>query len=957
MVAVRMAGEETVGVPDSGHPASAIRPGVMIGRDDELRRGTEMARDAAAGRGRLLLIQGEAGIGKTLLLRTILDESAGLIPHVVTGAADEFDQRLPFATLHSCLQPWEHLSGQAAKVLELIRDGSAEYPVIEAFLALVEEWCVASPVAVAVEDLHWADPASILLLRRLGKVAGQLPLLLAVTVRSGRGRRDVEALADSWRDDVASIQLAPLPDLAVEQLVRRLAGGKPGPALWDIVTGAAGNPLYISELLTGLARDGSVLTDGEVVDIESRDGGLALPSALGEAITGDLAVLSPETRRLLQVAALMGSTFSLAEVAAVMGGQATQLLGQISEATGAGVIVSQPDKLAFRHPLVRAVLDDGIPPSARQALHLQIAQALSSRASPERTAGHLLAAGPAAGPLLPWLASAADELAARAPALAADLLTQVLDTPIALAGQVSGQLRSALAASLLRSGRLSDAEQVARSALAAAQDPRTRAALWWTLASAYAGRGATDRAVDEIGAALATGELTLAEQARFSGLQARCYITLSQADDARAAWQESVAAARTSGDTEALAFATAAAAGSRAWDGWIEDALAFADASAAATESLGSRASAQLAPHVNRGICLTELDRDAEADQAFEDALRMAERGIGTDYLAWGYQCLARQWFWQGRWDEALGQVQAGLDLGDAMDMGRHLRGLSALIAVHRGDRETAASQLAFLSGPAPTTSPGRQSAHTPTWALALAAQADGDIPAATAILRPAWDVDTERDQLRYLRHYLVPDLVALQLATGDEAAGRRTADSIRNYASRRTAPALRRSVRHACALATGDAAELLAVAEEYQQARRPLFAAQASERAAVLLAGADQPRQAETALRQAVAGYEAFDAAWDLARADSMLRTLGVRRGKKGPRRRPRSGWEAMTETERIVAGLVAEGLSNPQIGARMYLSRRTVQYHVSSILTKLDIVSRVELAALVIRRGGVAG
>jgi DNA-binding CsgD family transcriptional regulator/tetratricopeptide (TPR) repeat protein len=929
----------------------------MIGRDGELRRGTALARDVAAGHGRLLLIQGEAGIGKTLLLRTILDDAAGLIPHVVTGAADEFDQRLPFATLHACLRPWEHVSGQAAKVVELIRDGSAEYPVIEAALTLVEEWCVAAPVAVAVEDLHWADPASILLLRRLGKVAGQLPLLLAATVRGGSGRRDVEALADSWREDVASIQLAPLPDLAVQQLVRRLAGGKPGPALWEIVTGAAGNPLYISELLTGLARDGSLRVEGDVVDIEVGEAGVALPSAVGEAITGRLAVLSPETSRLLQVAALMGSTFSLAEIAAVIGCPATQLLGQIREATGAGVIISQPETMAFRHPLVRAVLDDGIPPSARQALHLQIAQALTSGASPERAAEHLLAAGSAAGPLLPWLAGVADDLAARVPALAADLLTQVLNTSVVPVGQVTGQLRSALSAALLRSGRPSDAERVARSALAAAYDPRTRATLRWTLASAYAGRGATDRAVGELGAALATDELTLAERARFCGLQARCYITLSQADDARAAWEESVAAAQTSGDTEALAFATAAAAGSRAWDGWIEDALTFADASIAATESLGWRAGAQLAPHVNRGICLTELDRDAEADQAFEDALRMAERGIGTDYLAWGYQCLARQWFWQGRWDEALAQVQAGLDLGDAMDMGRHLRGLSALIAVHRGDRTAAASQLALLSGPMSATSPGRQSAHTPTWALAVAAQADGDIPAATAILRPAWDLDTERDQLRYLRHYLVPDLVALQLAAGDEAAGRCTAGSIRNYASRRTAPALRRSVRHACALAEGDVVELLAVADEYQQARRPLFAAQARERAAALLAGADQPRQAETALRQAVTDYESLEAGWDLARADSMLRTLGVRRGKKGPRRRPRSGWEAMTDTERIVAGLVAEGLSNPQIGARMYLSRRTIQYHVSSILTKLDIASRVELAALVVRHGGIAG
>ena len=946
-----------MGVPGSGHPPAAIQPGVMIGRDDELRRGTGLARDAAAGRGRLLLIRGEPGIGKTLLLRTLLEEAAGLIPHVVTGAADEFDQRLPFATLHSCLRPWEQLSSQAAKVLELIRDGSAEYPVIEATLTLVEEWCVAGPVAVAVEDLHWADPASILLLRRLGKVARQLPLLLAVTVRRGSGRRDVETLAGSWRHEATSIQLGPLPDLAVHQLVRRLAGGKPGPALWEIVAGAAGNPLYISELLTGLAREDGLRAEADVIDIDTGEAGLALPAALGEAITGRLAVLSADTRQLLQVAALMGSTFSLAEVAAVMECPATQLLGQVHEASEAGVIISQPDNMAFRHPLVRAVLDDGIPPSARQALHLQIARALSSGTSPERAAGHLLAAGSAAGPLLPWLASVADDLATRAPALASDLLTQVLDAPGPSGDEVTSQLRSALAAALLRSGRPEDAEHVARSALAAAGDPRIRAVLRWTLASACAGRGATDRAVEEIGAALATDELTLGERARFSGLRARCYITLSQPDDARAAWEESIAAARTSGDTEALAFATFAAAGSRTWDGWVEDALTFSDTSVTATESLGRRAGAQLAPHLSRGVCLAELDRDAEACQAFEGALRMAERGIGTDYLAWGYNCVARLQFWQGQWDEALTAVQAGLDLGDPVDMGRHLHGLSALIAVHRGDRKAAASQLAFLRGPAPATSPGRQSVHTPTWALAMAAQADGDIPAATAILRAVWDEDIERDQLRYLRHYLVPDLVALQLAVSDQAAARRTADSIRDYASRRTAPALRRSARHACALAAENAEELLAIADEYQQAQRVLFAAQARERAAALLAAGGQARQAETALRRAVSGYEALDAGWDLARADSALRSLGVHRGKKGPRRRPRSGWEALTGTERTVAGLVAEGLSNPQIGARMYLSRRTVQYHVSSILTKLDIVSRVELAALVVRHGGVAG
>jgi DNA-binding CsgD family transcriptional regulator/tetratricopeptide (TPR) repeat protein len=933
----------------------AIRPAIIVGRDDDLTRGRELASKAATGRGGLLLIEGEPGIGKTLLLRTILDAAADLIPDVVTGAADEFDQRLPFATLRSCLQPSAHWSSQAAKVLELIRDGGAENPVIDAALILVEERCVASPLAVAVENLQWADPASILLLHRLGKVAAQLPLLVAATIRGGSGRRDVEALADGWRSrDSAWVRLGPLPDPAVDQFVRRLVGGEPSPALRALLAEAAGNPLYIRELVTGLACGHRLRAVGGVIDVEPGAAGSALPSALRQAIIRRLAGLSPGTRPMLEVAALIGSTFSLAEVAAVMGCPAAQLLSQVREAAEAGLVVSLPDRLAFRHPVVRTVLDDDVLPSARQALHLHIAQTLVSHACPERATGHLLAAGPAAGPLLPWLATVADDLAARAPALAADLLTQVLDTLAVPAGEVTDRLRSALAAALLYAGRREEAQRVARCALAAVPDPRISVAVRWTLASAYAGLGATDRAVKELGEALATGQLALAEQARFHGLRAQCYLACGRPGEARIAWEESIEAARASGDTEGLAYGMAAASASRTWDGRIDEALTFADASATAAESLGPRAGAQLTSYWTRGVCLAELDRDAEADQAFEDALRMAGRGIGTDYLIWGYTCVARLRFWQGHWDEARTQVQAGLDLGDAIDMGRHLRGLSALIAVHRGDRNTTVSLLGALRGRWPGPPPGQQSGHAMTWARALAVQADGDVPAAAAILGQAWDENIENDQLRYICHYLVPDLVALHLAAGNQAAARRVADSIREYAERRTAPALRRSARHACALADGDAAQLLAVGDEYQQARRVLFAARAREQAAPLLAVAGQVQQAQATLRQAVAGYESLEADWDLGRAHSLLRTLGVHRGKTGPRRRPRSGWEAITETERVVAALVAEGLSNPQIGARMYLSRRTVQDHVSSILTKLDIVSRVELAALVARRGG---
>ena len=214
----------------------------VMGRDGELEIFTRLAQDAASGRGRLVLIEGEPGIGKTSLLRAFLAD-AGLFSRAVTGAAAEFDQRLPFATVGSCLEPLASGDPQVAKVLALIRGAGAEYPVIESVLALVEKWCAAGPVAVAVDDLHWADFASILLLHRLARVAGQLPLLLAAARRSSAGGADIDALVRTWLGHgAAQITLGPLPDAAVHRLVADLAGGQPGPALRGLVFGAAGNP-------------------------------------------------------------------------------------------------------------------------------------------------------------------------------------------------------------------------------------------------------------------------------------------------------------------------------------------------------------------------------------------------------------------------------------------------------------------------------------------------------------------------------------------------------------------------------------------------------------------------------------------------------------------------------------------------------------------------------------------
>jgi DNA-binding CsgD family transcriptional regulator len=133
-------------------------------------------------------------------------------------------------------------------------------------------------------------------------------------------------------------------------------------------------------------------------------------------------------------------------------------------------------------------------------------------------------------------------------------------------------------------------------------------------------------------------------------------------------------------------------------------------------------------------------------------------------------------------------------------------------------------------------------------------------------------------------------------------------------------------------------------------QGPRPLELALAAEDAGAAAArkGAED---AVPLLRQALEVQERLGAARDAARVEARLRELGVRRGRRGVRR-PRTGWESLTPTERTVVDLAAEGLSNPQIGERLYISRRTVQTHLASVFAKLDISSRVQLAAEAARR-----
>jgi DNA-binding CsgD family transcriptional regulator len=405
-----------------------------------------------------------------------------------------------------------------------------------------------------------------------------------------------------------------------------------------------------------------------------------------------------------------------------------------------------------------------------------------------------------------------------------------------------------------------------------------------------------------------------------------------------------------SGDAHAAAYGLQAIAGAERWDGRFADALRLADQAADYLQRADSIVDGQLDPHLIRANCLIELDRTSEAAQAYADDLKLAEAGIGTFFLAFHHLSVARAHFLLGDWDDALTEINAALQVPDHLGLRPHLDGLATLIAVHRSEsdgvaRHNGTLRQQLISGSARHTFDDR------SWGRCLAALADGDEAEAHGVVASAWN-DCAQGGREFCGHYLLPARAVLGLTCDDVDGARQAVAALERYLRDRPGPAMHRSAAFAKAILAADPHLLSGVAEEYATAGRPLFEAEARERAAELLAARGNYAGARLQLDAALQRYGRLDAAWDIARATARLRPYGIRRGAHGERRRPKTGWAALTPTERKIARLVSEGMSNPDIASRTFTSRRTVQFHVSNIFTKLDLTSRVELAALVARR-----
>jgi DNA-binding CsgD family transcriptional regulator len=345
------------------------------------------------------------------------------------------------------------------------------------------------------------------------------------------------------------------------------------------------------------------------------------------------------------------------------------------------------------------------------------------------------------------------------------------------------------------------------------------------------------------------------------------------------------------------------------------------------------------------------VDRLDEALAALRHGQQVSENVGARWNLPLYHWTLAIARYWVGDWDSALAELEAGLELSEQIGTRHRTVGFAveAFIALHRGELERA--ERAVHAAEEEISAWGAQFLiDWVLWARALLLERAGRTDEAFAMMSSAWELMAAVDFVTEMP-LLAPDLVRLALATGNRPRAEAVCARLEAMAATPIA-ALRGAVARARGLLEGEPAGLEAAVEVLREAARPFDLALALEDAGEALARSGDPASARGRFDEAVAIYERLQAAHDAARAEARARAVGIRRGRRGYRRRPPTGWASLTGTEARVAALAADGLSNPEIAQRLYISRRTVQSHMSHVLAKLGLRSRVHLAAEAARR-----
>ena len=693
-------------------------------------------------------------------------------------------------------------------------------------------------------------------------------------------QRLLDALAEAGAQHLAVHRL---DDRAVSALAAEILAAEPGPHLLAQVAGAAGNPLFVTELLETIRQDGLLRTAGGRAEVTT----MSLPPTLGLTILRRLSFLPEETLQALRSAAILGSAFSLTELSATMGRPALALSETLAEAIRAQVLEDDGARLRFRHDLIRDAAYTDIPGSVRLALHREAGRRLAAAGAPALQVAEQLARGPGDAETVGWLTKAAREAAATSPDAAADLLGRA----IGLMGPrdpARDRMLAERAESLMLAGRIAEAEAECRGLLSRSHDPGAEGAARVCLGRALLAQGRAQDGLRELEEAVSSPALAGAGRAAALGWVSGARWALGDLDGAAKAAEQARAAAAAAGDHPTVTAAMTNLALVAEHRGHLGDALRIVDDAIRLADQSPGRQGHRYPVHMHRGHILIALDRFADAGTSLMTGRKMSEE-LGIRWPLLTYQVLlALKHFLAGEWDDAVAELEAGFGLAEEagetylLPLGYDIL---ALIRLHRNDlagaRQAAAAAEAQLAGTGPANR-----VYGATWAPALLLEASGDIAGALATVAGLWD-QCVRSGAVVECPVLGADLVRLAIAAGDAARAAEVAAIVAEVAAEVApagdVPSLTSAALHCRGLAHDDAGLLADAVESYSRGPRPLELAVAAEDAGRAMGRLGRLDHARGLLDRAAVIYERLEAARDLARTEATMRRLGIRRGVRG--------------------------------------------------------------------------
>jgi DNA-binding CsgD family transcriptional regulator len=959
-------------------PAVSVAQPALVGRRHELGILERALAAVERGPARAVGLRGEPGIGKSRLLSELASRAEERGHLVLEGRATELERDLPYALLIDAFDRQlasdpprrlddEHL-GQLAAVLPTVAGMPGVEPapspdgrhrVARAIRALLELLCGPQPVTVLMDDVQWADPASADVVALLLHRPPPTRVLLALATRAGRAPDLEAALEVAVRNGSAEVlDVGPLSRNAADGLLPSLRRA----ARERLYVESGGNPFY----LEALARAASSDPQRGVAT-----GMAGVPRAVRAALAGEVGVLPPHMRQVLEGAAVAGDPFEPELAGAAVGVSEDAVISALDELLATDLIrqTDQPRRFRFRHPLVRRAVYEGTAGGSRLAAHARAADALAARgATPAQRAHHAeRAARPGDMDAVDLLVEAAEETTSRAPATAAGWYGSALRL-LPDGREHDGrrlELLRAQANAFTAANRAVDARDALRRALALlpGEPGAARVEVITALAHLEVWIGNPDEA----------NQLLTRERSALGDGAPRDFalLTLELAHERYSCGdfgmvehlvEEARAGAREARDEVLEAAAVVRAAGATAENLRGPNKVALADAERLLDEAealVAALPDEALAERLDTMLWLAtaELYGDRPIEPSAERGLRLA-RETGQGFLATAFISLLgyaaeRSGLLDSAQKAAEEAVESALISGNAtiMHWGSQLSAWVALAQGRASDALADAEVVVELGRSHPPSSGG--------WTLADARLASGDPSGALEALDSSGWVDPRlppSDRLRALE-VVVRAHVALErieeaahwaARATEEAAGRTTG----------TFGTIRSLIESQLLLAQKDpkkaARAALRGAMAAHEVGAPLWEGRCRTVAGEALAAEGKADEARAELRRAADDLDARGAAGYRDAALRILRRLGER-----PRPAPAQaaaadeagGLAVLTPREREVAALVAEGRTNRQIGAQLHLSEKTIEKHVSSAMGKLGVSSRTGIARLVER------